>query len=195
MAEPVRSEPLAGQALALHSSPGPTPVALRALPFRGKLVLRGGEAIRGPVAAVLRGELPPMLRAARAGDVEAIGLGPDEWLLLAPPERVDALAADLRAALSGVHHAVVVVSDRMTGVGVAGPRARDALNAGCPLDLHPSVFPAGAATRTLLGKATVVLRRPGEGDAFELWVNGSFAPYVWLFLENAAREFGVDIPA
>ena len=42
-------------------------------------------------------------------------------------------------------------------------------------------------------KATVVLRRPGEAEAFELWVNGSFAPYAWLFLENAAREFGVAI--
>ena len=47
----------------------------------------------------------------------------------------------------------------------------------------------------MLAKAPVVLRRPAEPEAFELWVNGSFAPYAWLFLENAAREFGVAIAA
>jgi sarcosine oxidase subunit gamma len=195
MAEPVRSAPLASQALAERAIPGPEPVALSALPFRGKLVLRGGDAIREPVARALGAELPPMLRTARVGDVEAIGLGPDEWLLLTPPDRADALAADLRTALAGSHHAVVVISDRMTGIAIAGARSRDVLNAGCALDLHPSAFPPGAATRTLLGKATVVLHRPNEAEAFELWLNGSFAPYVWLFIENAGREFGVDIPA
>ena len=70
----------------------------------------------------------------------------------------------LSAALGTVHHAVVVVSDRMTGIGVAGRRARDVLAAGCPLDLHPAVFAPGTATRTLLGKAAVVLRRPDAAD-------------------------------
>ena len=102
---------------------------------------------------------------------------------------------ELRTALSGHHHAVVVVSDRMTGIGVSGARALDVLAAGCPLDLHPKVFAPGAVTRTLLGKAAVVLRRPGEADAYELWVNGSFAPYVWLFLRNAALELGVTSAA
>jgi sarcosine oxidase gamma subunit len=40
-----------------------------------------------------------------------------------------------------------------------------------------------------------VLRRPAERELFELHVNGSLAPYVWLFLENAAREFGFTIAA
>ena len=92
-------------------------------------------------------------------------------------------------------HAVVVVSDRMIGIGVAGRRARDVLAAGCPLDLHPAVFAPGAVTRTLLGKATVVLRRPAAVERYELWVNGSFAPYLWLFLRNAALEFGVTSAA
>ena len=195
MAEPVRSAPLAGQALAERSIPGREPVSLTALPFRGKLVLRGGEAVRAPVARVMGSELPAMLRAIRSGEVDAIGVGPDEWLLMTPPDRADSLAAELRDALAGIHHAVVVVSDRMTGIGIAGAHAREVLNAGCALDLHPSVFAPGSATRTLLGKATVVLHRPGDAETFELWVNGSFAPYTWLFLENAAREFGVDIRA
>jgi len=81
----------------------------------------------------------------------------------------------------------------ITDVGVSGARA--GRPGRCPLDLHPKAFGPGAVTRTLLGKAAVVLRRPGEADAYELWVNGSFAPYVWLFLRNAVLEFGVTLAA
>jgi sarcosine oxidase subunit gamma len=195
MAEPARRSPLAGVAVAERRVPGPEPVTLAALPFRGKLAPRGGGTAHEPVARALGMELPGPLRGASTDGTAALWFGPDEWLVLTEADAVDQLAAALREALAGIHHAVMVVSDRMTGIGVSSGRARDVLNTGCPLDLHPSAFPSGAVTRMLLGKVTVVLRRPAEAEAFELWVNGSFAPYVWLFLENAAREFGIDIAA
>ena len=193
MAEPTRTSPLAGAATVAVS--GPAPVAITALPFRGKLVLRGGPAIGEAAAEVLGAGLPTLMRSARGNRAEILGLGPDEWLLLTEPRAEDALADELRAALGDRHHAVVVVSDRMTGIGVRGARAVDVLATGCPLDLHPKVFRPGAVTRTLLGKAAVVLSHPDEAAAYELWVNGSFAPYLWLFLRNAALEFGVTSAA
>lgn len=193
MAEPARTSPLAG--VVSEAVPGPEPVAITALPFRGKLALRGGPAIGDAAAGVLAAALPALMRSARGDRAEILGLGPDEWLLLTEPGAEEPLADELRTALSGYHHAVVVVSDRMTGIGLSGAHALDVLAAGCPLDLHPEVFGPGAVTRTLLGKAAVVLRHPGEADAYELWMNGSFAPYVWLFLRNAALEFGVTSAA
>jgi sarcosine oxidase, subunit gamma len=184
-----------GVALAEHAVAGPEPVTLAALPFRDKLILRGGTVAQGLASTALGLELPGIMRSASAGGIGALWLGPDEWLLLAGEGQAEAIAASLQAALSQVHHAVVVVSDRMTGIGVAGARAPDVLNAGCLLDLHPSVFAPGAVTRTLVGKAPVVLHRPGEALSFELWVGGSLAPYLWLFLANAAREFGIVIAA
>lgn len=195
MAEPVRTSPLAGVAMPERSITGAEPVTLTALPFCGKLILRAGDSARGPAAMALGVDLPGVMQSAAVGQTEALWLGPGEWLVLTGSDQADATAASLRTALAGTHHAVVVVSDRMTGIGLAGARARDVLNAGCPLDLHPSAFAPGAVTRTVLAKAPVVLRRPAEPEAFELWVNGSFAPYAWLFLENAAREFGVAIAA
>ena len=193
MVEPARTSPLAG--VASEAVPGPEPVAITALPFRGKLVLRGGPAVGDAAAGVLGAALPALMRSARGDRAEILGLGPDEWLLLTEPGAEDGLADELRTALSGHHHAVVVMSDRMTGIGLSGAHALEVLAAGCPLDLHPKVFGPGAVTRTLLGKAAVVLRRPGEARAYELWVNGSFVPYVWLFLRNAALEFGVTSAA
>lgn len=195
MAELLRTSPLAGFASAGRAIPGAEPVTLAALPFRGKLSLRGGNSVRGPAAATLGAELPGAMRGVAVGETVLLWLGPDEWLVLTAADRADATAVSLRAALAGTHHAVVDVSDRMTGIRLAGARSRDVLNAGCPLDLHPMAFAPGAVTRTVLAKATMVLRRPAEPEAFELWVNRSFAPYAWLFLENAAREFGVAIVA
>jgi sarcosine oxidase subunit gamma len=195
MAEAGRTSPLAGLARSARSTPGGEPVTLAALPFRGKLILRGGPAIARPVAGVLGAELPGTMRATTAGETTALWLGPDEWLVLLAADRAPATAAALSEALAGTHHAVVEVSDRMAGIRATGARVRDVLAAGCPLDLHPRVYGPGTVTRTLLGKVPVVLHRPGEPEAFELWVNGSFAPYAWLFLENAAREFGVTIAA
>lgn len=194
-AEPQRHSPLVGLAQVERSIPGGEPVTLAAMPFVGKLVLRGGPSVLEPAAGVLGANLPDTMASAAAGEIAILWLGPDEWLVLMPADRVAATMASLRAALAGTHHAVVEVSDRITGIGVAGARARDVLGAGCPLDLHPSVFLPGAVTRTVLAKATAILRRPDEAQAFEIWVNGSFAPYAWLFLENAAREFGVAIAA
>ena len=193
MAEPARVSPLAGLTLPARAVAGPEPVTLAALPFRGKLILRGGEAVLRPARDVLGPELPGPLRSTANDTTAALRLGPDEWLLLLDPGNVDEQAAALRTALAEVHHAVVAVSDRMTGIGIAGERAADVLNAGCPLDLHEASFPPGAATRTLLAKAPMVLHRPGRQAAFELWVNGSFAPYAWLFMENAGREYGLAV--
>jgi sarcosine oxidase subunit gamma len=136
--------------------------------------------------------LPERLCSAVGRDVEAFWLGPDTWLLQADLPAVAGLERSLRAALGAVHHAVVEVSHRFAGIGVDGPRAREVLAAGCLVDLHPRAFPPGAVARTLLGKATVVLVKRHE-YRFELLVDGSFAPYAWRFLENAAREHGFRV--
>ena len=191
MAELARRSPLA--LVEMSSIPGPEPVTLVELPFQGKLIVRAGVEAREPASAVLGLELPRLLRTASAADVTALGLGPDEWLLLTAADRAESLAAALRQACGPAHHAVVVVSDRMAGIGIAGARAQDTLCAGCPIDLQPLAFPAEAVTRTLLGKAPIVLLRPTAEPRYAIWVNGSFAPYVWRFLENAALEHGVAV--
>jgi sarcosine oxidase subunit gamma len=195
MVEPMRMSPLADLARPDRAVDGPAPVSLQALPFQGKLILRAGVEAGAAAARALVFELPATLRSAGAGGIEALWLGPDEWLVLGSEDAVRRLAAELRAVLAQLHHAVVEVGDRLIGIAVRGGRAADVLAAGCPLDLHARVFPPGTATRTLFGKASIVLLRPVGRDGFELFVGVSFAPYVWSFLENAAREFGFAVTA
>ena len=83
---------------------------------------------------------------------------------------------------------IVDVSHAMTGIAVSGSRAAWAINAFCALDLHLVAFPVGMCTRTVLGKAEIVLWRTAA-ENFRIEVARSFAPYVWACLEEARREF------
>jgi len=122
-------------------------------------------------------------RCASANDRIAARLGPDEWLLCAP---ADVHIEDTLAE----HHALVDVAHRYAAFVIEGAQAPILLAAGCPLDLHPKVFTAGSATRTLLGKAEIVLWRLHDAPAYRVECARSFAPYVLAFLREAAREFG-----
>ena len=120
----------------------------------------------------------PINRASTNGERLAARIGPDEWLLVAP-------AGDTPdfSALAGRRHSLVDVSHRYAAFAVQG---ENVLAAGCPLDLHPDFFTPGSATRTLLGKAEIVLWRLAEARAYRVECARSFAPYVQRFLEEHA---------
>lgn len=157
-------------------------------PARGKLLLRLDPAARELAGATLGFPVPARpLTSTLADQASCLWLGPDEWLLLCPADLVEPAIEALEEALADTHHALVDVSHRTLTLRLAGPEVCNALAAGCPLDLHPSVFPPGSVARTLLGKVGVTLHRLGPA-LFELHVDRSFAEYAWLFLEQAARE-------
>jgi heterotetrameric sarcosine oxidase gamma subunit len=146
-------------------------VSLAALPPCVRLIIRGDPISIGMAE-------PEPCRATIEGDRALLWLGPDEFLLLAP---------DGATPTPGVR-AIVDVSHRDTAMSVSGPRAAWAINAFCPLDLHLSEFPVGMCTRTVFGKASILLWRT-ETNVFRLETARSFAPYVWACLEEARREF------
>jgi sarcosine oxidase subunit gamma len=61
-----------------------------------------------------------------------------------------------------------------------------------PLDVHPSQFPVGKVAGTVFAKSTALVRRSGE-DSWELVIRRSFADYIWLWLQDASREYGLVI--
>jgi len=128
-------------------------------------------------------------RSAWANDKLAVRLGPDEWLLCAPVDAAAEFERFVTAALGSEPHALVDVGHRYAALAVEGSQAPTLLAAGCPLDLHAGTFAAGAATRTLLGKAEIILWRLHDAPAYRVECARSFAPYVHAFLREAAREF------
>lgn len=162
---------------------------LRTLPSAARFILQGGPAARAAAGEAFGLPLPEIpCRAGTSGNRAALWLGPDEQLLLGAAEDAQVLAASLTAALVGIAHSLVDVSQRQVALTVSGPHASAILNTGCPLDLDPAAFPIGMCTRTLFGKSDIVLWRTGADEfRFEVW--RSFAGYVSALLREAARDF------
>lgn len=120
--------------------------------------------------------------SASKGSQTALWLGPDEWLVI--DEANDPLEAC--ASVEALHSAVGI-SHRNMAISVTGAGAANTLNAGCPQDLSLAAFQVGACSRTILGKAEIVLLRTGE-DAFRVECWRSFSDYVFTFLTEAARD-------
>jgi sarcosine oxidase subunit gamma len=152
-----------------------------------RYVLRGDARVAAAAREVLGLNVPlEACRASQRGERAALWLGPDEWLLLAAQAEAAPLATALDAALGAVPHSLVDVSHRQIALRLSGAQAATLLAAGCALDLHPSRFPAGMCTRTMLGKAEIVLWRTGGSD-FRVEVWRSFAAYLCAFLIESAH--------
>ena len=92
-----------------------------------------------------------------------------------------------------MHAAVTDVTGGQTVITLSGPRTRDVLAKGCPLDLHPSVLRPGDCAQTLLAKANVIIRCVDDSPSYELTVRRSFAHYARCGLHDAAQEYGCTV--
>ncbi|MET7686593.1 sarcosine oxidase subunit gamma family protein [Streptomyces sp. NPDC005483] len=200
MADPTKAGPVA-----LRTSPlshlqermraaavtGARGVTLAELPFLTMVNVRVDPASEAAdrIGRALGAPLP-----RRCGDTAAHGartavwLGPDEWLVLSAD--AGAVAAELREALQGDPGSVVDVSANRTTLELSGPSAREVLERGCPLDLHPRAFGPGRAVSTTVGPVAVLLWQVDDAPTYRLLPRSSFADYLARWLIDAMSEFG-----
>ncbi|MEI7515769.1 MAG: sarcosine oxidase subunit gamma family protein [Betaproteobacteria bacterium] len=172
-------------------------VTLGELPFTDMLNIRGNAADAGFVHAVQQATglaLPLVANTATLGEPgQLLWLGPDEWVLKFTPSGAhyqhpgpaQAMEATLRSALAGQHVSLVPVGHGFSTLTVRGAGAADLLARGCPLDLHPRAFGAGAVAQSHVAKAGATLLCLAPGTHFELTVRRSFADYLYRWLCEA----------
>ena len=166
---------------------------LRELPFLAQLDLRvnaDDAAVRDAVESVI-GTLPIEPNTVHGGaDAAVLWLGPDEWLVLGPPDSEATLQSELHDTLRDhvARVAIVDVSANRTTLDVRGRRVRELLEFGCPIDLHPRAFGPGRCAQTLLARANVLVWHVADEpeDTWRLLVRPSFAAYVATWLADAA---------
>jgi sarcosine oxidase subunit gamma len=190
-----RASPLASWSAAFaEASAAPAAFAIRELPFTTQVNLRGDAsdaAFASAVRTAIGCELPREANTYAIGaDIAAIWLGPDEWLVVAGPDRADAISASLRQALSGKRHSVSDVSASRTVIEISGRDARLVIAKGCPLDMHASAFAPPRSAQTVLAKANVIVQCV-DATRFRVFVRSSFASYLAEWLTDAARECAV----
>jgi sarcosine oxidase subunit gamma len=194
MADPVallRRSPLADRAETLAAASSDA-VTLTEVPFLAAVNLRvdpESDAARR-VGERLGTPLPVVPNTvAGAGSRSVLWLGPDEWLVVGP----DGDAPALLALLGDEPDSVVDVSANRTTVQVSGPSARDLLEKGCTLDLHPRAFGVGRCAQSTVAKAQVVLWQTADTPVYRLLVRGSFSGYLADWLIDAAGEYAVPL--
>lgn len=184
-----------GETLAQGSVPGPRGVALREIPHLAQVGLRGDPgdpAFTAAARAALGFDLPLAANTvAAAGDLSALWLGPDEWLIIGSPDAESGLVARLEAALAGRHAAVVNLTANRTVLELSGPSARAVLAKACSLDLRPRAFKPGQCAQTNIARTVGILQRM-EGDTWQIYVRNSFAIYLADWLLDAMAEYGIE---
>lgn len=164
------------------------PAGLAELPFRTMVNLRvdpsSDTAVR--VEKALGTALPRQCgQTTGAGSRTVFWLGPDEWLVLADGP---AVITEVREALGGEPGSAVDVSANRTIVELSGPFARDVLEKGCPVDLHPRAFGPGSAVSTTVGPVPVLLWQVDD-QTYRLFPRSSFADYLARWLMDAMVEY------
>ncbi len=131
------------------------------------------------------------LRACDSQEAAALWLGPDEHLVLMPPDHAAAFrerGAQLDWA-SAPPCSLVEITDRNAGFVLTGAWVPWILSAGCPLDLTSSAFPPDSCTRTVFHRAEIVLwRRSTTAFRYHVECGRSYAPYLWRHLARSAAE-------
>jgi heterotetrameric sarcosine oxidase gamma subunit len=143
------------------------------------------------VRAEFGANLPQVRRATGSGPVEFIWAGRDQWLAVS--EEGDGLALEqrLRSAL-GEFASLTDQSDGRTVLRLSGPRIRDVLAKGVPVDLHHRAFKPRDTAMTIVSYINVHLWQVDDAPTYDIAMFRSFAVAFWDWLAAAAAEFGVS---
>lgn len=147
-----------------------------------------GSAALLAVTQALGIELPAKPGQSRmvarpGGDVHALCLAPDWWLLTGYPEAKQQLAL-----LQDHHFSAVEVSGQRTTIELEGPKVREALAHLWEQDLREKIFPVGSVSQGLMMKAPVILFHIAP-LRYRIMVRSSFAVHLWTALTDAVAEW------
>ncbi len=150
------------------------------------------EALKAEVASAYGVDLPASSRVVRGPQVGFVGYGPGQWLAVSESLANEALARDLAHRLQGL----ASISDQSGGrmvLRVSGPRARDVLAKGLPIDLDPRAFPLGSAATSVIALMGVQLWQMDDTRSYDIAVFRSLSASFWRWLTVSAAEFGYEV--
>jgi heterotetrameric sarcosine oxidase gamma subunit len=189
----VASETLTPASAFLHwrpiAHPGFTAAPREALTMASFATARGKtEALAEAMRSSYKLELPRRPGRSEGNGLAVVWTGPDQWLAVADRDQGRDLETELKPALAGLA-SVVDQSDGRVVVRVSGPRTRDVLAKGLPLDLHPRAFKPGDAAITHASHIGVILWQLDDRPTYELAMFRSYADSFAHWLDEAAAEY------
>jgi len=176
--------------LAHRETPQGLSIDLREITDRGMIDLRGSANDKKFMTAakkVLGLDLPRAPRTSVSwGDVKALWLSIDQWLILCSRAKAVELVAALRAELGNIHSLIVDVSDMRAVLRLEGDGVREVLLKGSSLDLLNDEYAPGTVRRMRYAEIAALLHVV-EDTVFDVYVFRSYADYAWDFILATAR--------
>lgn len=146
------------------------------------------ESVGKGLAAVVGAETAPSpLRSVVGPKGTLIRAQPFVWWLVRAGEATGQQAMEIDAEQG----TAIDLSHSRTVVRIEGPRARDLLNRGVPIDLRPSFFPEGAFAGSAIHQVGVYLHHRDGG--YDLYIPRGFAVTLWEFLTETAAQWGYEV--
>ena len=129
--------------------------------------------------------------SAKSELAQIMWLAPDEWLVVVASGSEYEVEQKLRSNLKG-HFAVSDVSGAQTILELSGSNVIELMKKSTGYDLHLDSFPVGKVIGTTFAKAGAHILRVSE-DKFQLVIRRSFSDYIWLWIQQASKEYGLVI--
>ncbi len=146
----------------------------------------GNDDVKNPQGFTL----PTPGHSAAGTDTRALWMGPGRWLVIANDGAYGALAQKITERIPAA--AINDVSSSRTVLRLTGPKVRDVLAAGCPIDLHTAKWTSGVCATTILDHFTVTIDCI-DAASFDVYVARGFALSFYEWLMEAGEEFGVEV--
>lgn len=176
-----------------EGAPGVTIAERRGLGIATVAARKGQlEALKAAVKDAYGVELPGDSRRVRGPQVSFVGYGPGQWLAVSATLANETLARDLTERLKGL----ASISDQHGGrtvLRLSGPRARDVLAKGLPIDLHPRAFGPGRAATSTISLMGVQLWQEDDAPTYDIALFRSVSESFWRWLTASAAEFGYEV--
>lgn len=155
------------------------------------IIARGGQEdrLQATLATSYAVDLPARPVLAHGRGLDLVWAGPAQWLAVSDDR---AIAARLAGELAGIA-AVSDQSDGRAALRLSGPKLRDTLAKGCPIDLHPRAFRPGDTAITAIAHIGVQFWQVDEASTFDILVARSMAGSFWTWFSAAASEFGIEV--
>jgi heterotetrameric sarcosine oxidase gamma subunit len=150
------------------------------------------DALGEAVASAYGVQLPSSSHVVQGPQVSFVGYGPGQWLAVSESLANEALARDLSEKLQGL----ASISDQSGGRAVLrlrGPKARDVLAKGLPIDLDPRAFPLGSAATSAISHMGVQLWQSDDTRSYDITIFRSVSESFWRWLTASAAEYGYKV--
>lgn len=151
------------------------------------------DALAASVADSLHVQLPAPGRSGGAGQLTALWMQPDGWMLMAPRGQEGELARRVGQACGGAGSVVDQTHGRSV-LSLSGVRAADVLARLCRIDLHPRRFGPGSVAATSVAELPCLLFRRDDTPCFDLILPASYADWFLGALTHAAAGLGYEVP-